>query len=136
MIVSDGVAIYHSGEIFTSGAAPPDNDVRALAQKLALASPSRVFDTDCLASVYSDSAASADRAAGMLAIPISRVSRDYIMLFRREWIQEIKWGGDPAKAVEQRRRWRPALAPEKLRRLRQYDPRQKPPVYAARPPDR
>ena len=23
------------------------------------------------------------------------------MLFRREWIQEIKWGGDPAKAVEQ-----------------------------------
>jgi light-regulated signal transduction histidine kinase (bacteriophytochrome)/CheY-like chemotaxis protein len=102
MIVSDGVAIYHSGEIFTSGAAPPDNDVRALAQKLALASPSRVFDTDCLASVYSDSAASADRAAGMLAIPLSRISRDYIMLFRREWIQEIKWGGDPAKAVEQR----------------------------------
>jgi light-regulated signal transduction histidine kinase (bacteriophytochrome) len=101
MIVSDGVAIYHGGEIFTSGAAPPDQDVRALAQKLALASPSRVFDTDHLASVYSDSAASADRAAGMLAIPISRVSRDYIMLFRREWIQEIKWGGDPAKAVEQ-----------------------------------
>ena len=101
MIVSDGVAIYHSGEIFTSGAAPPDSDVRALAQKLALASPSRVFDTDCLASVYSDSAASADRAAGMLAILISRISRDYIMLFRRERIQEIKWGGDPAKAVEQ-----------------------------------
>ena len=38
----------------------------------------------------------------MLAIPISRISRDYIMLFRREWIEEIKWGGDPAKAVEQR----------------------------------
>jgi light-regulated signal transduction histidine kinase (bacteriophytochrome)/CheY-like chemotaxis protein len=101
MIVSDGVAIYHSGEIFTSGAAPSDSDVRAIAQKLALASPSRVFDTDCLASVYSDSAASADRAAGMLAIPLSRVSRDYIMLFRRERIQEIKWGGDPSKAVEQ-----------------------------------
>jgi light-regulated signal transduction histidine kinase (bacteriophytochrome) len=101
VIVSDGVAIYHGGEIFTSGAAPPDSEVRALAQKLALASPSRVFDTDCLASVYSDSAASADRAAGMLAIPLSRISRDYIMLFRREWIQEIKWGGDPAKAVEQ-----------------------------------
>jgi light-regulated signal transduction histidine kinase (bacteriophytochrome)/CheY-like chemotaxis protein len=102
MIASDGVAIYHGGEIFTSGAAPPDDDVRALAQELGLASPSRVFDTDCLSSVYSDSAATADRAAGMLAIPLSRISRDYIMLFRREWIQEIKWGGDPAKAVEQR----------------------------------
>jgi light-regulated signal transduction histidine kinase (bacteriophytochrome)/CheY-like chemotaxis protein len=102
MIASDGVAIYHGGEIFTSGAAPPDNDVRALAQELGLASPSRVFDTDCLASVYPDSAATADRAAGMLAIPLSRISRDYIMLFRRELIQEIKWGGDPAKAVEQR----------------------------------
>ena len=40
-------------------------------------------------------------AAGMLAIPLSRVPRDYIMLFRRERIHEIKWGGDPAKAVEQ-----------------------------------
>jgi hypothetical protein len=26
MIVSDGVAIYHGGEIFTSCAAPPDGD--------------------------------------------------------------------------------------------------------------
>jgi light-regulated signal transduction histidine kinase (bacteriophytochrome)/CheY-like chemotaxis protein len=102
MIASDGVAIYYGGEIFTSGATPPDNDVRALAQELGLASPSRVFDTDCLASVYPDSAATADRAAGMLAIPLSRISRDYIMLFRRERLQEIKWGGDPAKAVEQR----------------------------------
>jgi hypothetical protein len=31
----------------------------------------------------------------------SRISHDYIMLFHREWIQEIKWGGDRAKAVEQ-----------------------------------
>ncbi len=35
----------------------------------------------------------------MLAIPISRVPRDYIMMFRREQIREIKWGGEPGKAV-------------------------------------
>jgi light-regulated signal transduction histidine kinase (bacteriophytochrome) len=96
VVSSDGVAIYRSGEIFTSGAVPPDTDVRALAQTLALTSPRRVFETDCLASVYSDSAASADRAAGMLAIPLSRVPRDYIMLFRREWIQE-KVGRGPSQ---------------------------------------
>ena len=45
-------------------------------------------------------AAFAEHAAGVLAIPLSRSPRDYIMLFRRELVHEIKWGGDPAKVVE------------------------------------
>jgi light-regulated signal transduction histidine kinase (bacteriophytochrome) len=101
MIESDGVAVYRSGEVFASGAAPPDETVRALARRLALASPSRVFDTDHLASLQDDEAAGADRAAGMLAIPISRSPRDYVMLFRREQIHEVKWSGDPAKVALQ-----------------------------------
>ena len=50
MIECDGVAIYRAGEVHTSGATPADSDVRLLAQQLALTSPSRVFDTDHLAS--------------------------------------------------------------------------------------
>jgi light-regulated signal transduction histidine kinase (bacteriophytochrome) len=99
IITCDGVAICNSGEVFASGATPPPSDVRLLAQALSAASPSQVFATDHLASMHAGCESSADRAAGMLSIPISRVPRDYVMLFRRERIQEVKWAGEPAKTL-------------------------------------
>jgi len=100
MIDSDGVAIYRAGEVFSNGMVPPDKHVVALAKQLNTASPSRVFDTDHLAGVYAPADGFAARAAGMLSIPISRMPRDYILLFRRERLQAINWGGDPSKIVE------------------------------------
>ena len=40
-----------------------------------------------------------DGVSGLIAIPFSRAPRDYIMLFRREVVQTVAWGGDPNKAV-------------------------------------
>jgi len=100
MIDSDGVAIYSNGDVFSNGMVPPDSDVVALARQLNTASPSKVFVTDHLAVIYAPADAFASRAAGMLSIPISRMPRDYIMLFRSERMQMIKWGGDPTKMVE------------------------------------
>ena len=42
----------------------------------------------------------ADRAAGMLVIPISRAPRDYLVFFRKELVRTVVWAGDPAKAAE------------------------------------
>ncbi|MBP2463697.1 MULTISPECIES: HWE histidine kinase domain-containing protein [unclassified Rhizobium] len=100
MVDCDGVAIYRSGKAHLHGATPSEENVIALAHHLNAASPSRVFTTDHLASVHAPCSATADRAAGMMSIPISRVPRDYILLFRRERLSEIRWGGDPAKLVE------------------------------------
>ena len=36
----------------------------------------------------------------MLAIPISRSPRDYVVLFRSELIRSVRWAGDPHKPVE------------------------------------
>jgi two-component sensor histidine kinase len=36
----------------------------------------------------------------MLAIPISRTPRDYVVLFRSEMVRSVRWGGDPHKPVE------------------------------------
>lgn len=101
MIDCDGVAIYRGGTVYLHGSTPTDEQVVALAHHLNAASPSRVFVSDHLAAVHSPCAQTADRAAGMLSIPISRVPRDYIMLFRRQRLDEIRWGGNPAKVVEQ-----------------------------------
>ncbi len=100
MIDCDGVAIYRSGAVILHGATPDEDQVVALAHLLNATSPSRVFVTDHLGAIHPPCAEIADRAAGMMSIPISRVPRDYIMLFRRQRINEIRWAGNPAKIVE------------------------------------
>ncbi|WP_242139564.1 HWE histidine kinase domain-containing protein [Sphingomonas sp. TREG-RG-20F-R18-01] len=101
MIPCDGVAIFQGGRVSLNGSTPPEEDVYGIARYLDTASPSRVFDTSELASIEPRCAQSADRATGMLSIPVSRTPRDYIMLFRREMLQEVRWSGDPTKAVVQ-----------------------------------
>jgi light-regulated signal transduction histidine kinase (bacteriophytochrome)/ActR/RegA family two-component response regulator len=101
MIDCDGVAIYRAGSVFVYGITPPTEQIRALAHQMNVASPSRVFVTDHLASVNAACEATAGLAAGMMSIPISRIPRDYIMLYRRERLQQIRWGGDPTKIIEE-----------------------------------
>lgn len=98
IIDCDGIAIYRGGAAYLHGSTPPEQQVAMLAHHMNAASPSRVFVTDCLAEIHPPCAATAERAAGMMSIPISPTPRDYIMLFRRERLEQIRWGGDPAKA--------------------------------------
>ena len=56
-----------------------------------------MFATDHIGSLIPDAEAFASEAAGMLAIPISRSPRDYVVLFRKELIHSVRWGGDPHK---------------------------------------
>lgn len=101
VIDCDGVATYRSGQITRTGATPPEEQILPLVHHLNIAAASKVFATDNLASVHEPCAHTAQLAAGMLSIPVSRVPRDYIMLFRCEQLKEIRWGGDPSKVVEQ-----------------------------------
>jgi light-regulated signal transduction histidine kinase (bacteriophytochrome)/ActR/RegA family two-component response regulator len=100
MIDCDGVAIYHGGTAHLHGLTPPEEQVLELAHLLNAASPSRVFVTDNLAAMHTPCGETASSAAGMMSIPISRVPRDYMLLFRRERLHEIRWGGDPAKVID------------------------------------
>jgi light-regulated signal transduction histidine kinase (bacteriophytochrome) len=99
MIKCDGIAVYQHDNISLSGSTPDRAQVLELARHLDAASPSRIFDTSQLATVAPSCEATQNCAAGMLSIPISRVPRDYIMLFRRELVEEVRWGGNPTKAA-------------------------------------
>lgn len=99
MIQCDGVAVFQAGKVTMNGATPPESEIHAIARYLDTTSPSRVFDTSELSSIEPRCAKSADRASGMLSIPVSRVPRDYIMLFRRELLEEVRWSGNPTKAL-------------------------------------
>ncbi|WP_108659540.1 HWE histidine kinase domain-containing protein [Acuticoccus kandeliae] len=95
MIPADGFAVWAGGKARTVGICPFPDDIPALARFLNRATASRVYATEELASVYPNAADFADRVTGLLAIPISRSPRDYLMFFRREIVQTVTWAGDP-----------------------------------------
>jgi light-regulated signal transduction histidine kinase (bacteriophytochrome)/CheY-like chemotaxis protein len=99
-IPADGVGVWINGSSAFSGLTPKAEDFRRIIAFLNQDATGRVFATDEIASVLPGAERFAGRAAGMLAIPISRAARDYVVLFRQEIIRSVRWGGDPHKPIE------------------------------------
>lgn len=95
MVPADGFAVWAAGNVYTVGTCPFPDDLPGLARFLNRATASRVYSTTELSAVYPKAEAFADRAAGLLAIPISRTPRDYLIFFRREVVETVNWAGDP-----------------------------------------
>ena len=58
-----------------------------------------VYATNNLSDVYEDANHYSDIASGLLVIPINPSQGDFIVCFRPEVVQSIKWGGDPNQAI-------------------------------------
>lgn len=100
LIPSDGAAMWIDGTWTTLGHAP--TAVQA-APILALAnglSEGQVFQTACLSGVLPDAQELTALAAGVMIIPLSKRTRDFLFYFRKEAIQTLDWGGDPNKTYE------------------------------------
>ena len=100
IIVSDGIAVYSDGRFIARGATPTLEEFLGLSRFLNTVPTGQVFAVENLASVYSAADSFSDRVAGLLAVPISRTPRDYIVFFRRELTHAVKWAGNPEKPVE------------------------------------
>ncbi|MFD2236820.1 HWE histidine kinase domain-containing protein [Aureimonas populi] len=95
IIDCDGFALYAKGRAQTMGQCPTGEEIGALARFLNRAGASRVYASDGLSDVHPPAQDFVDRAAGVLAIPVSRSPRDYILFFRKEIVQSVTWAGDP-----------------------------------------
>ncbi|MFC4256534.1 GAF domain-containing protein [Altererythrobacter xixiisoli] len=98
-IPATGVGVWINGNYAFSGVTPPTEDFRRIVRALNGLAAGRVFTTDHIGGLIDGAEEFADRAAGMLAIPISRSPRDYVILFRSELKQSVRWAGDPHKPV-------------------------------------
>ena len=99
-IPADGVGVWLGGAFAFSGTAPPADDFRKITRALNGTAAGKVFATDHIGSLIPNAESFASEASGLLAIPISRSPRDYVVLFRKELIHSVRWAGDPHKPVE------------------------------------
>ena len=96
-IAADGVGICRSGQVTLMGLTPTREEFSGIAGFLTRTEPGRIFSTHCLKDVFPPALDYVMRAAGLLAIPISRTPRDYVVFFRREVTKTVTWAGEPVK---------------------------------------
>jgi len=98
-IPASGLALWIDGAFSAVGATPPEEEVRALVAWLNESVTDGVFYTEKLAAHYPRAEKFAAVASGILALSVSRSPRDYLIWFRPELVQVVRWAGDPNKAV-------------------------------------
>lgn len=99
-IPHDGVVGWLDGEFISTGTTPTKDEFMALVPFLNTTGASRAFATHHISKLHEPASDYIERAAGLLALPVSRTPRDYIVLFRREIAKSVQWAGNPEKPVE------------------------------------
>ncbi|TYC86403.1 HWE histidine kinase domain-containing protein [Novosphingobium sp. BW1] len=100
VISFDGAIGWVDGEFMADGLTPTRTQFGQLARFLNTAGASTVWATDNITAIFDPAREWADKAAGVMALPVSRSPRDYIVLFRKEQLREVNWAGNPEKSVE------------------------------------
>ncbi len=96
-----GVGIVVDEQVTLIGSTPDEDTVLALSQWLAASAKGAkgVYATDALPVEWPRASQHIDTASGILAVPISQIFRNYVIWFRPETLQTIKWAGEPVKRV-------------------------------------
>ncbi len=100
LIPCDGIGLWVDQDVTLKGTTPTREEFLGVVRFLNSSVASQVYSTEQLSQIHAPAADYMERCAGILAIPISRMPRDYLVFFRREAAQTVTWGGDPTKPAE------------------------------------
>ncbi|SFD88019.1 HWE histidine kinase domain-containing protein [Roseivivax sediminis] len=103
IIPHDGLVLVSDGAVSTTGVTPTKSELNDLTRFLNTAASTEVYATDCLSREHAPARDYSARCSGILALPISRTPRDYLILCRREEAHTVDWAGAPDKTVSEGR---------------------------------
>lgn len=94
-----GAALFHDGEILTSGEVPSTPELRALRDWVDGQATDGVWATSSIAQANPALASLTPTAAGVLAVRLSNNRPDHLMWFRKEQLLTVTWAGNPTKPM-------------------------------------
>jgi light-regulated signal transduction histidine kinase (bacteriophytochrome) len=95
-----GAAIVVDERVLSFGDTPDEDDILGLVDWLAVHDHGDVYHTDKLSAAWPEGKRLMRNASGLLAMPISRIHKHYLLWFRPEYVRTIEWAGNPhAKAA-------------------------------------
>jgi len=99
LLSADGAGLWIDGQWSSVGIVPADEDLDAVMTLVTRAVSGTSWSTGDLGSLMGPNSGFGDAIAGLLAVPISSMPRDYLLLFRSEEAHEVEWAGEPVKHV-------------------------------------
>jgi light-regulated signal transduction histidine kinase (bacteriophytochrome) len=97
LVGADGFALLRPDRLVLAGAAPAEAFVRRLGDWLSDTAIADHAAIDRLSAIFPDADAEASVASGVLAVPLSRSERSWLLWFRPEFLRAVTWAGKPAK---------------------------------------
>ncbi len=97
LLPCDGAGLWIEGQWRSQGVTPGEAEMVALKAHLDTVSDGDIWSDNHLSAVLP--AFETSDIAGVLAVPVSRSPRDYLMFFRRQESSTVVWAGDPEKKV-------------------------------------
>ncbi len=94
-----GAALFHDGEIMTSGEVPSTPELRALRDWIDAQPADAPFACSSVGQAHRPLDSLTPTAAGVMAVKLSTSRPDYLMWFRKEQLLTVTWAGDPAKPM-------------------------------------
>jgi PAS domain S-box-containing protein len=99
VIPADGIALVRGRNVYRQWQTPQEAECLALRDWLETQNES-VVCTDRLGEIAPGFAALAPVAAGLMALRLPRLAGSWLMWFRGEIRQQVRWAGDPRKRVQ------------------------------------
>ncbi|OJF90585.1 HWE histidine kinase domain-containing protein [Pararhizobium antarcticum] len=96
----DGIGLWMNGTWHAFGSTPPASAIPAIAHLVSSVAEGRVWASHALSERLPEAEAFCAQAAGILAVPLTQMPRDYLFFFRKELVQTLNWAGNPDKSYE------------------------------------
>ena len=100
-ISAEGVVVWMDGLMTQHGEVPSREAIAALVTWLNDSVRDGVYHTNCLPLAYPPAKDFKSVASGMLALSVSRSPKDYVIWFRPEIVETVRWAGRPEKQIEE-----------------------------------
>ncbi len=94
-----GAALFHDGELLTTGEVPSTPELRALLEWVDAQPCEEPFACSSVGKANPALERLTPVASGVLAVRLAAARSDYLMWFRKEQLQTVTWAGDPAKPM-------------------------------------
>ncbi len=95
-----GAALFHDGELLTSGEVPSTPELRSLLEWVhAQQANEEPFACSSVGQAEPALASLTPTASGVLAVRLSTSRPDYLMWFRKEQLLTVTWAGNPSKPM-------------------------------------
>lgn len=99
LLACDGIGMWSGGVASVQGLTPTEAQFAGLIEHLGNRDLAEIHASHEVGAEYEPGRLFADKASGMLVVPLSRPARDYLVFFRKEVSRTVNWAGDPSKPM-------------------------------------